>query len=175
MCIRDSVYRVPNEDVFSQVNTVQKMAQKRALVAATMLAVNASEYYTQDLEDLTIEGSFTVSKKPDPTNGDSSKGPQWESVPEPTPVKPEPAEPFEGIPEDHVQLMSALGPLEYYNHGKHALNTINKIEGSKYNSWPQANPQFYADALETLTAYANEQKALEAQAVVSETAGKMAL
>lgn len=48
------VYRVPNEDVFSQVNTLQKMAQKRALVGATLLAVNASEFFTQDMEDLDI-------------------------------------------------------------------------------------------------------------------------
>jgi hypothetical protein len=46
-------YRIPNEDVPSQVNTLQKMAQKRALVAATLLAVNASEFFTQDLEDFT--------------------------------------------------------------------------------------------------------------------------
>ena len=47
--IATTVYRVPNEDIFSQVNTVQKMAQKRALVAATLLSVNASDYYTQDM------------------------------------------------------------------------------------------------------------------------------
>lgn len=34
------------------VNTLQKMAQKRALVAATLLAVNASEFFTQDVEDM---------------------------------------------------------------------------------------------------------------------------
>ena len=34
------------------VNTIQKMAQKRALIAATLLAVNASEFFTQDVEDL---------------------------------------------------------------------------------------------------------------------------
>jgi hypothetical protein len=42
---------VPNEDIASQVNTINKMAQKRALVAATLIAVNASEFFTQDLED----------------------------------------------------------------------------------------------------------------------------
>lgn len=45
-------YRMPNEDIFSQVNTVLKMAQKRALVAATLVTVNASEFFTQDMEDL---------------------------------------------------------------------------------------------------------------------------
>ncbi len=56
------VGRIPNDDIASQVNTIQKMAQKRALVAATLLAVNASEFFTQDLEDFDspiIEGEST--------------------------------------------------------------------------------------------------------------------
>jgi hypothetical protein len=43
--------RVANPDIADQVNTIQKMAQKRAMIAATLLAVNASEFFTQDLED----------------------------------------------------------------------------------------------------------------------------
>lgn len=45
-------YLVPNDDIFDQINTLQKMAKKRALVDATLRAVSASEFYTQDLEDL---------------------------------------------------------------------------------------------------------------------------
>lgn len=73
--IDTTVYRVPNEDIFSQVNTMQKMAQKRALVAATLLAVNASEFFTQDLEDLdpdTIDANYTVI----PGNGGNAT-PAW--------------------------------------------------------------------------------------------------
>lgn len=44
-------YRIPNDDVFSLVNTVLKMAEKRAFVAATLLGTSASEFYTQDVED----------------------------------------------------------------------------------------------------------------------------
>jgi hypothetical protein len=33
------------------VNTIQKMAQKRALVAATLISTSASEFFTQDVED----------------------------------------------------------------------------------------------------------------------------
>jgi hypothetical protein len=47
-----TVYRVPNEDIASQVNTIQKMAQKRAFIGATLLGVNGSEFFTQDLEDI---------------------------------------------------------------------------------------------------------------------------
>jgi hypothetical protein len=48
------VGRVPNPDIADQVNTIQKMGQKRAIVAACLLAVNASEFFTQDVEDMMI-------------------------------------------------------------------------------------------------------------------------
>ncbi len=50
--------RVFNPDIADQVNTIQKMAQKRALVAAVLLAVNASEFFTQDVEDMPVGASF---------------------------------------------------------------------------------------------------------------------
>jgi len=43
--------RVANPDIFDQVNTILKMAAKRALVAAVLVATGASEFYTADLED----------------------------------------------------------------------------------------------------------------------------
>jgi hypothetical protein len=46
------VYRVPNDGIYDQVNTIQKMAQKRARVGATIQAVKASDMFTQDMEDL---------------------------------------------------------------------------------------------------------------------------
>jgi hypothetical protein len=50
--------RVFNPDIADQVNTIQKMAQKRSLVGAVLLAVNASEFFTQDLEDMAVGGPF---------------------------------------------------------------------------------------------------------------------
>lgn len=50
--------QVINPNPADLVNTIDKMAQKRALVAATLIAVNASEFFTQDLEDMAIEGEF---------------------------------------------------------------------------------------------------------------------
>ena len=44
--------RVFNPDIADQVNTIQKMAQNRSLVGSVLLAVNASEFFTQDLEDM---------------------------------------------------------------------------------------------------------------------------
>lgn len=56
--VGQSTGRVPNEDIADQVNTLQKMAQKRALVAATLIGTNASEFFTQDVEDY-IDADFT--------------------------------------------------------------------------------------------------------------------
>lgn len=55
--------RVPNAEIADQVNTIQKMGQKRSLIAATLLAVNASEFFTQDVEDF-INTTATVSATP---------------------------------------------------------------------------------------------------------------
>jgi hypothetical protein len=77
-------YRVPNEDIFSIVNTLDKMAQKRALIAATLIGANASEFFTQDVEDMpdfrqstnasVIEGEIVEeTKKPQPHPRDAQK------------------------------------------------------------------------------------------------------
>jgi hypothetical protein len=46
------VYVIENTEPFDLVNTLLKMAQKRALVAAALIAGNASEFFTQDVEDM---------------------------------------------------------------------------------------------------------------------------
>ena len=51
--------KVPNPDVADVVNTVQKMAQKRSLVAAVLNATNASDWFTQDVEDYVTDATFT--------------------------------------------------------------------------------------------------------------------
>lgn len=38
-------------------NTIQKMAQKRAFVGAILIATGASEFFTQDVEDMSIGGN----------------------------------------------------------------------------------------------------------------------
>ena len=54
------VGRVFNPDIADQVNTIQKMAQKRSLVGAVLLAVNASEFFTQDVEDMHFNAAATA-------------------------------------------------------------------------------------------------------------------
>jgi len=83
--VNQEVGRVPNRDIFDQVNTLLKMSEKRALIAATLIAVNASEYFTQDLEDLDygviVTGEVVDNEpaqrsaptpQPKPTNGEQA-------------------------------------------------------------------------------------------------------
>ena len=51
------VGQVKNPDVSDLVNTILKMADKRALVAATLIATGLSEYFTQDIDDF-VTGQF---------------------------------------------------------------------------------------------------------------------
>ena len=50
--ISSKLYRIQNPDIFGLKNTIQKMAQKRAFVGAMLIATGASEFYTQDVEDM---------------------------------------------------------------------------------------------------------------------------
>ncbi len=49
-------YRFPNPDVVGMKNTIMKMAQKRAFVGAVLIATGASEFFTQDIEDMVVNG-----------------------------------------------------------------------------------------------------------------------
>lgn len=51
-----TLYRTVNPDVIGMKNTIMKMAQKRAFVGAILLATGASEYFTQDIEDMEFGG-----------------------------------------------------------------------------------------------------------------------
>lgn len=60
------VYVVENMDPADLVNTIDKMAQKRSLVAATLIAANASEFFTQDMEDIVIEAEWSETQEQQP-------------------------------------------------------------------------------------------------------------
>lgn len=77
------VYRTENTEVFSLVNTIQKMAMKRALVAAALVLGRLSDLFTQDLEDLSPyeneapppdEPQESASKKAEAPEKSSSRG-----------------------------------------------------------------------------------------------------
>ena len=54
--------KIPNDDIYSQVNTILKMAKKRALVDAALSAGRLSDLFTQDMED--------IRSAPEPTPSD---------------------------------------------------------------------------------------------------------
>lgn len=116
--IEDVVYRVPNPEFADLINTVQKMGQKRAYIAATLSATGASQYFTQDVEDMPGFG------EPMPTQGEvaerrieeekgkaaaakqaAPKGAAAKAEPAPAPV---PVDPLVGIPEELHGLFSRL-------------------------------------------------------------------
>jgi hypothetical protein len=57
--------QIKNPDPSDIVNTVLKMADKRALVAAILIATGMSEYFTQDVEDFIDGSAVTVAKEKD--------------------------------------------------------------------------------------------------------------
>jgi hypothetical protein len=67
------------------VNTILKMAQKRALIAATLIATGASDYFTQDMEDF-IQGEFTEVRQPAPAATVAPVPPTGNAVPPPPPA-----------------------------------------------------------------------------------------
>lgn len=61
------MYRIDNDDVFSQINTILKMAKKRALVDAVLSAGRLSEIFTQDLEEMGNHNPVKAAPKPSMT------------------------------------------------------------------------------------------------------------
>ncbi|CAB1242458.1 conserved hypothetical protein [Clostridiaceae bacterium BL-3] len=45
-------YKIENDDICSQANTILKMAKKRAQIDATLTVASLSEIFTQDVEDM---------------------------------------------------------------------------------------------------------------------------
>jgi len=57
------VYRIDNDDIYTLVNTILKMAKKRALVDATLSAGRLSNIFTQDIEDMGLVEKEEPDKK----------------------------------------------------------------------------------------------------------------
>lgn len=54
--ISGTLYRIPNPDIYDQINTFDKIAQKRSLGAVTKAVANTSELFSSKLEDMTYFG-----------------------------------------------------------------------------------------------------------------------
>ncbi len=80
-----NVVVVENDDPYTLVNTLQKMAQKRAFVGAVLLATNASAVFTQDLEDMVVEGEVVEPEPPATQNKAGRRAPAPEAATVPAP------------------------------------------------------------------------------------------
>ena len=101
-----TVFKVENSEPFELVNTIDKMAQKRALVAATLIGANASEFFTQDIEDMGfVDGDF-IDVGPEPEPASSAKQPRRAA--KPRPVEHAPSAQFGPRPWDAETLRAAL-------------------------------------------------------------------
>jgi hypothetical protein len=74
--VKYKTYRIESDDVFSQVNTILKMAKKRALVDAVLSAGRLSNVFTQDIEDM-VENAVV----PDDGFGQADDGPEGANSP----------------------------------------------------------------------------------------------
>jgi len=99
---------VVNPDVAEQANTILKMAQKRALVAATLIATGVSDYFTQDIEDYRYVDTRFVEAKPKPkVDTVSAKPPQDAELDEVDKMFP-PAQPNKAVQYDKTQMANCL-------------------------------------------------------------------
>ena len=73
-----AVGRTANPDFADIINTVQKIATKRAYVAACLSATGASQYFTQDIEDMPQE---SIGTKTSPTPGSASQAQDQQEPP----------------------------------------------------------------------------------------------
>ena len=56
-------YKKQEYKIFDLTNTICKIAQKRSLIAAVLCTVGASEFFTQDLEDIEVEPEHNNNRK----------------------------------------------------------------------------------------------------------------
>jgi hypothetical protein len=149
------------------VNTIDKMAQKRALVAATVIAVNASEFFTQDVEDMdfgVIEGSFTETapekKAPPPQRTESPRQPIAKPEPKPK-APPKPSGAPVAVDGDTPPVSLAdfavwfAARHEYYKDNYHVVGALKKIyDGSVGTQFANYDK---GEVMAKLEAYANDE------------------
>ena len=148
--IDGSQYRIPNPDVFDQVNTIAKMAQKRALASAIKGAANVSEFFTVDMEDFalyevqqpTITVQATNIRTVDVSTGEIVEGKVIPPVPAPTP-EPEPPAPRIVPKSDATNALDAAG-LTSVNEGKPVPPVIDNALNAHWTKTPANVGKFIA-------------------------------
>lgn len=123
-------YRTINDDPFSLVNTLLKMAKKRALVDAALSATRSSGIFTQDIEDLAS----------DENHGERSRQQSRpQSGPQPQPVRH--AEGASGAPQEHTATPPDPGAK------KASQAQISAIWASAYSAFGKEDAKKRIDAI----------------------------
>lgn len=116
---------VKNFDSAEQVNTFQKMAQKRAYVGAILIACNLSEYYTQDVEDMASFATAAAETEPAPE--------MLEADYTPLPPEPEPAPAPKKKPFDEMEFLRSFSkPAAVQPMNRAKAETYTAADGTPY-------------------------------------------
>ncbi len=137
-----TVGKTPNPDVADTVNTIQKMGQKRALIAAVLIGVNASEFFTQDLDDQTVGSNEAAQQVAEEKQAAMRAGATYESVssrdprrdpPEEDPFTPESHKPVAVMPRQSAPkpFNMAASIAEFQKAHKFACESLGKERGDK--------------------------------------------
>jgi len=119
---------IKNPDIADQVNTILKMADKRALVAATLIATGLSENFTQDIEDYIDGETFAShpSQQPAPfVEGHAVEvktAPQPKQQPTPAPKAAADSDTFAGML--NPQMLVEAGLAENVPNAAQILNKL---------------------------------------------------
>ncbi len=136
-----TVYRLDNDDIYSLVNTILKMAKKRALVDAALSAGRLSDVFTQDIEDIpgmvqqeeyTTESAAQRARKEQPTPAKKAITPEedWDSMKrEEAPEPPAPAPESTGKTDSEKTV--DLASLEFKNPGEFYTACLKHFKLSK--------------------------------------------
>jgi hypothetical protein len=78
----ESTWFVPNTEIADQVNTLERMAAKRALVGAVISVTRSADIFAPDMEDV-VANATAAGTKPEAPDAD-----YWDDDPSPSPPEP---------------------------------------------------------------------------------------
>lgn len=124
--------RIPNPDIAEQINTLLKMSQKRALIAVTLIAVNASEFFTQDIEDMPHAEEYTNAITGEIISSTPVKQPQTNGGGNNARPADEVWATWQGVSDAVAWAMKQTGGgRSVFNHANHARNAWSELQREK--------------------------------------------
>jgi len=120
------VYRIENDDIYSQVNTLLKMAKKRSLVDAALSAGRLSELFTQDIEEFG-DVIDIVPETPLPKDAKVTENLEVQEAQEIVGEEPEPT--AEEIERESKRLIKVI----------HTLLSVTKVPDEEYREFLKYN------------------------------------